>query len=73
MSGGGDNSAPAPFDLFLPSLGTCAGIYMLAVMKQRGIDPAGNGIAMTTEVDAEKGMIGRVAFDLQLPEGFPEK
>jgi ribosomal protein S12 methylthiotransferase accessory factor len=73
LSGGGDGSAPAPFDLFLASLGTCAGIFMLAFMKQRGIDPAGSGIAMTTEVDAEKGMIGRIAFDLQLPESFPEK
>ena len=25
--GGGDDSAPAPFDLFLASIGTCAGIY----------------------------------------------
>jgi putative redox protein len=73
VTGGGDGSAPAPFDLFLASLGTCAGIFMLAFMRQRGIDPAGSGIAMTTETDTEKGMIARVTFDLQLPEGFPEK
>ena len=72
-SAGGDGSAPAPFDLFLASLGTCAGIFMLAFMKQRGIDPAGSGILMTTEADPEKGMIGRISFDLQLPAGFPEK
>jgi putative redox protein len=65
VSGGGDGSAPAPLDLFLASLGTCAGIFMLAFMKQRGIDPAGSGIAMITEVDPEKGMIGRIAFDQQ--------
>ena len=70
---GGDGSAPAPFDLFLASLGTCAGIFMLAFMKQRGIDPSGSGILMTTEADPEKGMVGRIAFDLQLPAGFPEK
>jgi putative redox protein len=73
VSGGGDGSAPAPFDLFLASLGTCAGIFMLGFMKQRGIDPEGSGILMTIEPDAGKGMIGRVAFDLQLPNGFPEK
>jgi putative redox protein len=72
-SGGGEGSAPAPFDLFLASLGTCAGIFMLAFMKQRGIDPAGSGIAMITEADPQKGMIGRIAFDLRLPDGFPEK
>jgi putative redox protein len=70
---GGDGSAPAPFDLFLVSLGTCAGIFMLAFMKQRGIDPAGSGILMTTETDPGKGGIRRIAFDLQLPDAFPEK
>ncbi|MFA4965375.1 MAG: OsmC family protein [Thermoleophilia bacterium] len=70
---GGDGSAPAPFDLFLASLGTCAGIFMLAFMKQRGIDPAGSGVTMTTEVDPDKGMIGSIAFELRLPDGFPEK
>ena len=30
--GGGDDSAPAPFDLFLASIGTCAGIYALGFM-----------------------------------------
>ena len=39
--GGGDDSAPAPFDLFLASIGTCAGIFALGFMQQRGIDPAG--------------------------------
>jgi len=35
---GGQNSAPAPFDLFLASIGTCAGIYVLSFCQQRGID-----------------------------------
>ena len=39
--GGGDDSAPAPFDLFLASIGTCAGIFALGFMQQRGIDPRG--------------------------------
>ena len=42
--GGGDDSAPAPFDLFLASIGTCAGIFALGFMQQRGIDPAGSSI-----------------------------
>jgi ribosomal protein S12 methylthiotransferase accessory factor len=70
---GGDGSAPAPFDLFLASLATCAGIFMLSFMKQRGIDPAGSGITMVTERDAEKGTVGRVTFDLRLPDDFPAK
>ena len=43
--GGGDDSAPAPFDLFLASIGTCAGIFALGFMQQRGIDPEGSSIS----------------------------
>lgn len=73
VAGGGDGTAPAPFDLFIASLGTCAGIFMLSFMKQRGIDPQGSGITLTTERDPATGMIGKIGFDLHLPPGFPEK
>ncbi len=71
-SGGGDGAAPAPFDLFIASIGTCAGIFMLSFMKQRGIDPEGSGLTLTAERDPH-GMIGKIDIDLQLPVGFPEK
>jgi putative redox protein len=73
VRGGGDGSAPAPFDLFMGSLGTCAGIFMLAFMKQRGISTEGAGITMTCEIDPERGMVGKVDFELHLPPEFPEK
>lgn len=73
VSAGGDGSAPAPFDLFMASLGTCAGIFMLAFMKQRGIPTEGSGLTMRSERDPERGMIGKVTFDLHLPPEFPEK
>ena len=34
---GGDGSAPEPFDLFLASIGTCAGIYALSFCQARGV------------------------------------
>jgi putative redox protein len=70
---GGDGSAPGPFDLFLASMGTCAGIFALGFMQQRGIDPEGARIKMRTHVDPERGLIGQVDLELQLPAGFPEK
>ena len=33
--GGGDGSAPTPFALFLSSMGTCAGIYVLGSQPPR--------------------------------------
>ena len=39
--GGGDGSAPTPFALFLSSMGTCAGIYVLGFCRQRGLSTDG--------------------------------
>lgn len=73
VHGGGDGSAPAPFDLFLASIGTCAGIYALGFMQQRGIDPEGSSIAMRSHFDPTVGLITKVDLELELPAGFPEK
>jgi len=36
-TGGGEGSAPAPFDLFLASIATCAGYYVMSFCKGRNI------------------------------------
>jgi len=71
--GGGDDSAPAPFDLFLASIGTCAGIYALGFMQQRDVDPAGSELTLRPHVDPATGMIGTIDLELHLPSGFPDK
>jgi len=70
---GGDGSAPAPFDLFLASLATCAGIFMLAFLKQRGLPSEGTGLTMTMERDPASHMVSDVGFELHLPAEFPQK
>lgn len=70
---GGGGTAPAPFDLFLASIGTCAGFYALRFCQERGISAAGLGLTMATELDPATKRIGTVRLDLQVPEGFPEK
>ena len=46
---GGEGSAPQPFDLFLASIGTCAGIYVLGFCQQRGLPTEGIEIIQTIE------------------------
>lgn len=70
---GGEGSAPAPFDLFLASIGTCAGIYVKSFCNQRGIPTDDVRIIQSMEVDHEKGMIGKIKLDIELPESFPVK
>lgn len=71
--GGGEGSAPAPFALFLASIGTCAGIYVLGFCRQRGISAEGIRIVQRTHGDRVTGMIGQIDLDIQLPPDFPEK
>lgn len=70
---GGEGSAPTPFELFLASIGTCAGIYALSFMQQRGIDPEGSGLTMRAHRNPEAGLIDHIEIELQTPAGFPDK
>jgi ribosomal protein S12 methylthiotransferase accessory factor len=69
---GGNDEAPAPFDLFLASLATCAGIYVLGFCQARGLPTEGIEITQRHDHDAE-GHLVRVGLDLSLPASFPEK
>jgi ribosomal protein S12 methylthiotransferase accessory factor len=70
---GGQGSAPAPFDLFLASLATCAGYYVLVFCQQRQIPTEGIDLTMRTEKNPETKMIGRIAVEISLPPSFPER
>lgn len=70
---GGDGSAPAPFDLFLASIATCAGIYVLFFAEKRGIDISDASLVMRTERKPQGGLIERIHLEIRLPAGFPEK
>jgi putative redox protein len=73
IRGGGDGSAPAPFDLFLASIGTCAGIYVLGFCQQRGIPTDGMKIVQRMEIDPIKRGIGGITLEIQVPANFPEQ
>ncbi len=70
---GGENSAPAPFQLFLASIATCAGYYVLQFCKMRAIPAEGIRLIQSTERDAATKMIPKITIDIQLPVGFPQK
>jgi putative redox protein len=73
VEAGGGGSAPAPFDLFLASIATCAGIYVKGFCDSRGIATDGLGLEMRIERDPASPRIAKLALDIQLPPGFPEK
>ena len=70
---GGEGSAPAPFDLFLASIGTCAGIYVAAFCQTRGIPTEGLHLVQHNEADPSTHRLVRVRIEIVLPPGFPEQ
>ena len=72
-SGGGQGEAPSPFALFLASMGTCAGIYVLGFCRQRGLPTEGIRILQNVQRDFSTGLVGQVDLEIQVPPDFPEK
>jgi putative redox protein len=70
---GGEGSAPAPFDLFLASIGTCAGIYVASFCQQRGITTDNISIVQRMIRNAEQQRIEAIELEIQLPADFPEQ
>jgi len=71
--GGGEASAPTPFDLFLASLGTCAGIYVLGFCRQRGLPTEGIQLRERVIRNPETRKLEAVEIDIEVPLAFPEK
>lgn len=70
---GGDDTAPAPFDLFLASLGTCAGLFVLSFCQKRGLPTHGLELTQTPEWDEATNRVTKVVVRIRLPKDFPEK
>ena len=73
LKDGGGNTAPSPFELFLASIGTCAGIYVKSFCDNRKIPTENIKIIQKTEFNKETGLPVNITLDIQLPEDFPEK
>jgi putative redox protein len=66
-------SAPSPFEVFLASIGTCAGIYVLGFCQQRNLPTEGIRIVERIDHSRMTGMVETIGLEIQVPEGFPEK
>jgi ribosomal protein S12 methylthiotransferase accessory factor len=66
-------SAPTPFETFLASLGTCAGIYVLGFCRQRGLPTEGIRLIERVYREPSSGMVSKIDVEIQVPPTFPEK
>jgi ribosomal protein S12 methylthiotransferase accessory factor len=73
LGAGGNESAPTPFDLFLASLGTCAGIYALGFCQARGISTDGLEITQHSDWDPASHLVSKITVEIKTPPDFPAK
>jgi ribosomal protein S12 methylthiotransferase accessory factor len=67
------DSAPMPFELFLASIGTCAGIYVLGFCRQRNLPTEGIRIIQRNHPNPSTGMMDHIELEIQVPPTFPEQ
>lgn len=72
-AGGGEGVAPTPFAVFLSSLGTCAGIYVLGFCRQRNLPLEGIQIVERINSNPRTGLVDSMDMEIRVPADFPEK
>jgi putative redox protein len=70
---GGQDTAPSPFELFLASIGTCAGFYVVSFCQARAIPTYNIRLTQTIVRNDSTHMVERIDIDIILPPDFPEK
>ena len=73
LDNGGENTAPAPFDLYLASIGTCAGIYVKSFCDKRNIPTDNIRVSQNIIWDEKTDLPSDITIEIKLPPDFPEK
>ena len=70
---GGEGSAPTPFETFLASLGTCAGVYVLGFCRQRSLPVKDIRLIQRAQFNPKTNLAESITLDIQLPPDFPKE
>ena len=73
VASGGEDAAPAPFDLFLVSIGSCTGYYVMTFCQTRNIPTEGAGVGLDFTWDDKLKRITYIRVNIRLPAGFPDR
>jgi ribosomal protein S12 methylthiotransferase accessory factor len=69
---GGDDSGPSPYELFLASIATCVGYYVLAYCDARKISTDGIEVIQRAIYGGDGKAVTDLELDIHLPANFPE-
>lgn len=69
---GGQGAAPAPFDLFLGSLATCAGFFVQSYCQSKQIDTTGITVTLTTRREPGSKTLSAIVTTIGIPPHLPD-
>jgi putative redox protein len=70
---GGDETAPEPFDIFITSLGACAGIYAKSFCDVRKLSTSNMHLFIEVFFKEGQKLMDQVNITLHVNQEFPEK
>jgi putative redox protein len=66
----GEDTGPTPPELFIASLGSCIGVYVVGYLKAQGVDCSGIRVSMAWEDATGPSRISSITAEVQLPDGL---
>lgn len=72
LNHGGHDNAPAPFELFMASIGCCAGFFVQEYCVSKGVSTEGISISLKTQ-KSEGGEISGFVTCINIPDSLPKK
>jgi len=73
LESGGTATAPDPFSLFLASIGTCTGIYVLRFCQERNLPTTDLHLSLTAKWNDKKNLLEAIQITIHTDDSFPEK
>jgi len=69
---GGEDSAPAPFELFMASIGCCAGFFVQEYCVSKGVSTEGISITLKKQKNEGGELTGFITC-INIPDSLPKK
>jgi putative redox protein len=66
-------AAPSPYQYFLASIGTCAGIYVYSFCQKRNLPTEGIRIIERINRNPETHVVDEIDLEIQVPPTFPSQ
>lgn len=73
IESGGESTAPTPFSLFLSSIGTCTGIYILRFCQERNLPTEDLSLIMKAQWNEKIKLIETIEISINTGKLFPKK